>query len=197
MKNYGYVNNKGEVKQIQLNTYDGTGYYVGIDRNGFAYVYENALLKKLTKNEVASYLGLTSDQVSKLIKARGKIEFGSSREGDGIIANVVSKESKKSNVFSKRAKKTSPSLPVEEEEMDIPREREKSPTSRSAKRKDKVSLKKEAKTTALQNNKSEVPSLEEANSPKVSLKNRVKHIENNYVTKEQLIAVVEAITKGE
>jgi len=201
MKNFGYVNNMGEVKQIQLNTYTGEGHYVGITRNGFAYVYENELLRKLSKVEIGSYLGLTSAEVMQLLRARGKIEFGSSKgsdvDGASVPTDVIKKKSLLSKVLSKDVEKPLLDEAVVDTGMDNRKVREKSGKARSVSKQDKVNAKKEIKQKKAEVLSDEVSSLEESNKPKRSMKTRLKEIEKNYVTKEQLIAVVKSITGGE
>jgi len=201
MKNYGYVNNMGEVKQIQMNTYDGEGYYVGITRNGFAYIYENELLRKLTKVEIGSYLGLTSAEVMQLLRSRGKIEFDSSKgsdvDGASVPTVVIKKKSLLSKVLSKDVEKPLPDEVVVDAGMDNRKVREKPVKTRSSSKRDKVNAKKEIAQKAADVPSDEVSSLEESNKPKRSMKTRLKEIEKNYVTKEQLIEVVKSITGGE
>jgi len=184
MKNYGFINNLGELKLIQNNVYKGDGKFIGITRNGGAYIHTGTESKQLSREEVGSYLNLTPDQVDSVIRSRGKVDFGSSKENGG--SNMLkSKE-------SIGVKKFENTQQVRAEIKDTPRGREKTDAKASTVEASKVNPDHKDFDGAVSLDKSEIKSLSLKNQVRY-MRNRLKWIEENYVSKEQMIEIIQAI----
>ncbi len=182
MKKYGYINNLGELKLIQNNMKDSSEKFIGITKSGMFYIYTGSETKKLTKEEVGSYLNLTPEQVISIIKTRGKINFNSSKDGDeGVTPPSVIPDIKKSEINSQvRAE-------IKETQMG----KEMTHAKASVVDSGKVDSEFIADGST---------SLDVSKLKSLSLKNQVKYIRNritwveeNYVTKEQMVEIIKTI----
>ena len=187
MAKYGSINNVGELKILQNSSPDEV--FIGINKNGFAYVYDGREAKKLTRDQLKAALNLTPEQIDKVLKTRGTAQFDFSKE------DSVGEKAVKSVKESKRAEKLVKKQTVVAGNMDIPGGKEKSTVANAGVDSGKVnSFVDDSKNTT---------SLEKSNSRTISLKNRVKELsrrvewlEQNTVTKEQMIQIVQSLTKG-
>ena len=182
MKNYGFINSLGELKVIQNSIYKGDGYFVGITRNGTPYVYSGTESRRITKEEMSSYLQVTPEQADRIIKSRGKVQFDSSK--DNGLAKAKPLE-------SNGVKKLSLTKQVKVENMDTQLGREKSEAVASG------LVDNEVESTEIY---SGAVSLEQSKLKALSLKNQVKYmrnrllwLEDNYVSKEQLMEIIQAL----
>lgn len=187
MAKYRSINNIGELKIIQ--NANPNEVFIGIHTNGFAFVFDGKDAKQLTRNQLKAALNLTPQQIDKVLKTRGKVQFDFSKEVS------VGKKAVKPAIESKRAEKSVKKQTVVARNMDIPGGKEKSVAADAGVTSGKVSslLKKDLKNAA---------SLDKSNSRTISLKNRVKELsrrvewlEKNTVTKEQMIQIVQSLTK--
>lgn len=182
MKNYGFINSLGELKVIQNNIYKGEGYFVGITRNGSPYIHTGTESKKITRDDMAAYLQVTPEQAEKIIKSRGKVQFDSSK--DNGLAKAKPLE-------SNGVKKLSPTKQAKVENMDTQLGREKSEAVASG------LVDSEVDSTDIY---SGAVSLEQSKLKGLSLKNQVKYMRNriawfedNYVSKEQMMEIIQAL----
>lgn len=182
MKNYGFINSLGELKVIQNDIYKGEGFFVGITRNGTPYVHTGTESRKITRDEMASYLQLTPEQADSVIKSRGKVQFDSSKDNGLAKANPLESNGVKKLSLAKQAKV---------ENMDTQLGREKSETVASG------LVGSEVESTDIY---SGAVSLEKSELKSLSLKNQVRYMRNrltwfedNYVSKEQLMEIIQAL----
>lgn len=180
MKKYGFINNLGELKIIQTSIYKGEGNYVGITRNGWAYIYLGNESKRLTREELISHLNLTPEQVDSVIRSRGKIEFDSSK-GNGEKPVDIQSNVEKFEITQQ----------VKAEKKDTQVGREMSDAKASVDAPSEVEFDKEP-SGAVSLDKSEIKSLSLKNQVKY-LRNRVKWFEDNYVSKDQMIEILQTI----
>jgi hypothetical protein len=181
MAKYGSINNVGELKLIQNANPDEV--FIGINKNGFAYFFDGKQPVKITKEQLKSVLQLTAEQVDKVLKSKGTYQFDFSRDSSfGIESRIAEKSLNKQTVVAKN--------------MDIPGGKEKSIVIDAGVNSDKVSFSDEDSL--------DPASLNKSNSRTLSLKNRIKELsrrvewlEQNTVTKEQMIQIVQSLTKGE
>lgn len=180
MKKYGFINNLGELKVVQTTLYKGMDKFVGITRNGLAYIHNGNEARQLTKEEVASYLNLTSAQVDSVIRSRGKVDFDVSKENSAPVSNNV--------------KKSMETQHVKAETKDTLKGREMTDATTSTVSQGKVNIVEEQDETV---------SLDQSELKSLSLKNKVKYvtkrlkfIEENYVSKEQMMKIIQALMEG-
>lgn len=188
MAKYGSINNVGELKIHQnLNPNE---VFIGINKNGFAYVFDGREAKKLNKEQLTAALQLTPEQIDKILKTRGTAQFDFSKE------NSIEEKAVRPAKESRKVEKLVKAQTVVTENMDIPGGKEKSKVANAAVPSSKVN---DSVKDSL-----EAVSLDKSNSRTLSLKNRVKELsrrvewlEQNTVTKEQMIQIVRSLTKGE
>lgn len=154
MNKYGYINNLGELKLIQKSIYKGKGNYVGITKNGWAYIYNGTTSERLSKTELCSYLDLTPEQVDKVLKSKGTVKFDEPKKVEEVV-NEKQEVGYLMKPKKKTSKKQSVSLDIEKDELD------------------KMSSKNQIKY----------------------LRDKLVWLEENTVTKDQLIAVVAELMK--
>lgn len=188
MKQYGYINSMGEMKSLQA-SYQGAGEFIGFNRNGHAFIHNGFETIKISKKEIGERLGFTPDQVSLLIKNRGKID---------LVSQSVSTSSK-GETEVKKVEKTGA---ISGKKLDNAGRREKSSTKNAKVQPREVdpSSEIEAKKLAGKQKIDEVSLDDDFNKltlkkKVVFLKKRIEYLEENYVSKEQLKSVVAEILK--
>lgn len=181
MKKYGFINNLGELKMIQNSIYKGSGNFVGITRNGWAYIYTGTEPRKLTKEEVRQILNLTPDQVESVIRSRGKVDFGSSigNSEDVFLTQPIIEKFEKTQQ-------------VRADIKDTQKGREKNHAKASVDDSNKVKKEQLQEEIPVSLDKSKLRSLSLKNQVKY-LRNRIEWLEENYVSKEQMIEIMQAI----
>lgn len=177
MKKYGFINNLGELKLIQNSIYKGSGKFVGITRNGGAFIHTGTESRQLTRDEIRTYLNLTPEQVDSVIRSRGKVDFDLPK-GDG-------------NFKPTSIEKFENTQQVRVENKDTLAGREMSITKASVDDSNEVNLD-QGLNDSVSLGQSEIKSLSLKNQVKY-LRNRVKWFEENYVSKEQMIEIMQAI----
>lgn len=182
MKNYGFINNLGELKLIQNNVYKGTNKFVGITRNGLAFIHTGTEAKQLSREELSSYLNLTPEQVDSVIRSRGKVDFDLSK-ANGIVATQPAE------VIG--VKKFENTQQVRAEIKDTQEGREKTGAKASTVDSSKVDSE-VAPDGAVALDLSGIKALSLKNQVKY-IRNRMKWLEDNYVSKEQMIEIMQAI----
>jgi hypothetical protein len=181
MAKYGSINNVGELKLIQNANPDEV--FIGINKNGFAYFFDGKQPVKITKEQLKSVLQLTAEQVDKVLKSKGTYQFDFFKDSSfKIESRIAEKSLNKQTVVAKN--------------MDIPGGKEKSIVIDAGVNSDKVGFSDEDFL--------DPASLNKSNSRTLSLKNRIKELsrrvewlEQNTVTKEQMIQIIQSLTKGE
>lgn len=177
MKNYGFINNLGELKLIQNSIYKGSDKFVGITRNGLCYIHTGTESKQLSKEEVGSYLNLTPEQVESVVRSRGKVVFDSSKENKPFVTPIVKKDASTQQVRA--------------EIKDTQKGREKANAKASIVETTEVELEK-APEGIVSLELSEIKSLSLKNQVKY-MRNRIKWLEDNYVSKEQMIEIIQSL----
>jgi len=183
MKRYGFINNLGELKLIQNSIYKGSDNFVGITRNGGAFIHTGTESRQLSRDEIGSYLNLTPEQVESVIRSRGKVDFDSSKE-NGVAKAQPSTQ-------SVEIKKSENTQQVRVDIKDTQMGREMYDTKASVDDSNKVDPNLDF-DGSVSLGKSELKSLSLKNKVNY-LKNRIKWIEENYVSKEQMIEILQAI----
>jgi hypothetical protein len=226
---YGMINNIGELKHIQTSMYKGEGFFIGITRNGFGYIYDGKITKKLTREEIGIHLSMNPEQVLQMLRKRDQLSFNSSKERAHDITNAFESVSDEStrviekgaaikesfrNMFSKsktdtRNETLGGGRTMENMDISVGREMSSDVTSQSNKVASKNQLKDIKHTVQKTVNQaqdlvSDVLSFEESNEDKKSLKKQVRDLtkkvellEQNMVTKEQMIKIIESLSKGQ
>jgi hypothetical protein len=228
LQKYGLVNNIGEIKLIQLNSYKGEGFFVGITKNGFAYIYDGKETKKLTKEEIGQHLSLNQEQVLQLLRRREQFSFDASKERSHDITNafesvsdegtrVIEKDVSSTNAFKQLFSKQKQDINnktaegghnVKNMDISVGREMSSGHAHQSTKvvTNNKASLGKQLIKNVIaqtQDSISDALSFEESNEDKKSLKKQVRdltrkvqQLEDQMVTKEQMIKIIESLSKG-
>jgi hypothetical protein len=106
MAKYGSINNVGELK-IHQNS-NPNEVFIGINKNGFAYVFDGREAKKLTKEQLTAALQFTPEQIDKILKTRGTARFDFSKENS--VEEKAVRPARESGKVEKLLKKQNHSL---------------------------------------------------------------------------------------
>lgn len=188
MAKYGFINNFEELKTLQNKSLEEV--FIGINKNGFAYFFDGKKTIKINKDQLKLVLELTTEQIDKVLRSRGSFQFDFSKDSsvENLTVNSVNESRKSENLLRRQA--------VVTRNMDTPGGKEKSLVTDAEVDQSEVNFSFDDSLDAI--------SLEKSNSRTISLKNRIKELsrrvewlEKNTVTKEQMIQIVQSLTKGE
>lgn len=214
MIKYGPIGGANEMKLLQENMYKEI-VFIGFDKNRIAYIHVEGDTRKLTKSEVKELLSLNDDQLIKIYRHQGRIDFSDSFGGTGTHAsslavkseNVDKQVDNSEKTIRGRKNKDKKATKNEDEGMDIPVGRENPQTVV-----DVVNNPNEGEDDFLDiderigedgvpaDGEDLVPSKKLENRSLKNqvrdLKKRVVKLEQNIVTKDQLIEILKTLKEG-